>query len=336
MHITKGTVRGIRHLAKVPELTKEARQRLKWMDYYLEHKGNARLTCRHFDIAPQTFYRWKQRYNPLNLKSLEERSRRPKHLRQPTWSTELVARVHQLREQYPRWGKDKLVVLLREENWQVSTSMVGRIIGHLKDRGVLREPVPNHISARKVSRQRPYAIRKPKEYQITAPGDLVQLDTLEVRPLPGVVLKHFTARDMVSRWDVIEAYSRATATTAAHFLDKLARRLPFPLRAIQVDGGSEFEAVFEEECQRRNIKLFVLPPRSPKLNGCVERAHRTHTEEFYEVTDSSFEIAELRVELLKWERIYNTIRPHQALGYLTPLKFLKRWRQCQDKEVMCH
>ena len=148
--------------------------------------------------------------------------------------------------------------------------MVGRIIGHLKDRGVLREPVSNHISARKKSRQRPYAIRKPKEYQITAPGDLVQLDTLEVRPLPGVVLKHFTARDMVSRWDVIEAYSRATATTAAHFLDKLARRLPFPLRAIQVDGGSEFEAVFEEECQRRNIKLFVLPPRSPKLNPSAE------------------------------------------------------------------
>ena len=177
------------------------------------------------------------------------------------------------------------MILLREEGWPVSTSMVGRIMRYLKDRGVLQEPVSNHISARKRSRERPYATRKPKDYLAKEPGDIVQLDTLDVRPLPGVVLKHFTARDMVSRWDVIEVYSRATATTAAHFLDKLERRSPFPLRAIQVDGGSEFEAVFEQECQRRNIKLFVLPPRSPKLNGCVERAHRTHTEEFYEVRD---------------------------------------------------
>ena len=72
------------------------------------------------------------------------------------------------------------------------------------------------------------------------------------------------------------------------------------------------------------FKLFVLPPRSPKLNGGVERAHRTHTEEFYEVTDSSFELSELRQELLGRERVYNTIRPHQALGYLTPMKFLKQ------------
>lgn len=89
---------------------------------------------------------------------------------------------------------------------------------------------------------------------------------------------------------MIEIYSRATASTATHFLDKLERRAPLPLKAVQVDGGSEFEAVFEEECQRRNIKLFILPPRSPKLNGHVERAHRTHPKEFCEVTES-YEVA---------------------------------------------
>ena len=47
--------------------------------------------------------------------------------------------------------------------------------------------------------------------------------------------------------------------------------MPFPVKAIQVDGGAEFEAIFEAECQRRDIKVFVLPPRSPKLNGGVER-----------------------------------------------------------------
>ena len=112
--------------------------------------------------------------------------------------------------------------------------------------------------------------------------------------------------------------------------------MPFPVRAIQVDGGSEFEAVFEEECQRRNIKLFALPPGSPKLNGGVERAHRTHTEEFYEVTESSFDLTKLRDELLEWGQVSNTIRPHQALGYMTPLKLLEQWEKNQGRWAMCH
>ncbi len=86
----------------------------------------------------------------------------------------------------------------------------------------------------------------------------------------------------------------------------------------------------------RRIKLVILPPRSPKLHGYVERAHRTHTEEFYEVTESSLDIAELRAELLDWEQTYNAVRPHQALGYLTPLEFLEQWKEKQGKEVMCH
>ena len=162
----------------------------------------------------------------------------------------------------------------------ISASMVGRMIRYLKNRGALKEPVSNYVSAGKRQRVRPYATRKPKDYQARKMGDTIQLDTLDLRPLPGVVLKHFTAHDVISKWDVMEVYLHATATTAAHFLDELQERMPFKVKAIQVDGGSEFEALFEEECQERGIKLFVLPPRSPKLNGGVERAHRTHTEEF--------------------------------------------------------
>ncbi len=83
-------------------------------------------------------------------------------------------------------------------------------------------------------------MRKPKDYGVDQPGDLVQVDTVEVRPLPGLVLTQYTARDVVSRWDVLEAHSRATAGTAKRFLSQLMERMPFPVRAIQVDGGSEF------------------------------------------------------------------------------------------------
>ena len=335
MRIITARVPGAARLARLTELSKMARQRLKWMDYYRAHGNNAALTSRYFGISRQTFYRWKRRYNPRDLSSLESRSHRPHRLRKPTWSRELALSVLHLREQYPRWGKDKLVVLLRRQGWRPSTSMVGRILTRLKARGVLREPPWARISTRKRLWKRPYAVRKPKGYSLKNPGDLVQVDTLDVRPLPGVVLKHFTARDVVSRWDVLEVHTRATATIAKGFLDTLQARMPFPVRAIQVDGGSEFQAIFETECQHRGIHLFVLPPRSPKLNGCVERAQRTHTEEFYEVTDFPLEMPALNQELQAWECTYNSVRPHQALGYLTPYQFLTQW-QLQRKETMCH
>ena len=336
MHIVNGSVPHARRLARVGgDLSKAARLRLQWMDHYEAHGQNAAFTSRHFGISRQTFYRWRRRYDRHRLESLEERSHQPRRLRQPTWSRELALAVLHLREQYPRWGKDKLVVLLRQRNWQLSTSMVGRILTRLKARGVLKEAPRSGISTRKRPWRRPYGVRKPKDYSVQVPGDLVQVDTLDVRPLPGVVLKHFTARDVVSRWDVVEAHTRATAATASGFLDRLLERMPFPVRAIQVDGGSEFQAAFETECQRRGLRLFVLPPRSPKLNGCVERAQRTHTEEFYEVVEFSLEVATLNQELLAWERTYNSIRPHQALGYLTPHQFVTQW-QSQRKETQCH
>jgi transposase InsO family protein len=332
MKIITSVLPGSSRLGRIAELSKEASKRLKWFDYYYSHGQNGRLTCRHFDISPQTFYRWKGRYDAEHLETLEGRSHRPRRVRVPTYSVELVEAVVSLRERYPRWGKDKLVILLKEEGQLTSASTVGRILRYAKRRGILREPILSYVSAGKRLRKRPYAIRKPKDYIAREAGDVVQLDTLDLRPLPGVVLKHFTAHDVVSKWNVMSVHRQASAATAANFLDILQDRLPFPIRSIQVDGGSEFEAIFEQVCQRRGIRLFVLPPRSPKLNGGVERAHRTHTEEFYEVTDSTFELAQLRQELLEWETTYNTVRPHQALGYLTPLKFLQQERE----EVGCH
>jgi putative transposase len=325
MQVHDGELPRARQLARTgKELSREARTRLAWMDFYRRTHNVAR-TCRHFGISRQSFYRWQRRYDPQNLATLEPRSHRPHRRRQPTWSAPLADRVLALRLRYPRWGKDKLTVLLRQQKLTVSTSMVGRILVQLKRQGRLVEaPRSGVAGSRRALRSRPYAIRKPKQYAVSQPGDLVEVDTLDIRPLPGVVFKQFTARDVVSRWDVIQAHTRATAATAAQFLDTLLHRMPFPIRALQVDGGSEFAAEFEAACQQRGLRLFVLPPRSPKLNGAVERANRTHTEEFYQVTVCSLEMKKLNRELRQWEKIYNTVRPHQALGYLTPQQFLLR------------
>src|SRR3990172_1618177 len=316
---------------RLAEPSRQGRWRLKVLDWYRAHGENARLTCRHFGISPDTFYRWKRRFNPRDLTTLEDRSRCPRRVRRPTWSQELEQAVLELREGSPVWGKDKLVVLLRQQGWQCSTSMVGRILRKLKETGKLREPPRKDPWQRPRPFKRPYGIRKPKEYLARAPGDLVQVDTADIRPLPGVVFKHFTARDVLTRWDVLEVRSRATAKAAAGFLDTLLSWMPFPVKAIQVDGGSEFMDQFERACQEQSIRLFVLPPRSPKLNGHVERAQRTHQEEFYQVVDLPDTIGELRQKLRAWETVYNTIRPHQALGQRTPEEFYQQWLATQTE-----
>ena len=76
---------GILDREGVQTLSREGKQQLKWMDYYHSRGCNVSLTCRHFDIARQTFYRWKRRYDPKDLSSLEDRSRQPRHVRKPTW-----------------------------------------------------------------------------------------------------------------------------------------------------------------------------------------------------------------------------------------------------------
>ncbi len=111
------------------------------------------------------------------------------------------------------------------------------------------------------------------------PGDLVELDTLDVRPLPGIVLKHFTARDVVSRWDVLEAHRRATSTAAAAFLDQIEKQCPSP------SGHARSTAV---------ASSLPLSKEPVKLNRALQ----------------------------KWEATYNQLRPHQALGHLTPSQSL--------------
>src|SRR6201993_1310729 len=276
MQIRQGKPPGSGRLARIGgELSREARVRLSWMDFYARC-DNVTHTCRHFGISRQTFYRWQRRYDPYDLTSLEERSHRPRQCRQPTWAFPLEEKVLGLRLQFPRWGKDKLAVLLRRQKLVVSVSMVGRILTRLKLQGRLVEPPRTGVpGGRRALRPRPYAVRKRREYAVSEPGDLVEVDTLDVRPIPGVVFKQFTARDVVSRWDVLQAHTRATAPTATQFLDTLQHRMPFPIRALQIDGGPEFAAEFEQACQQSGLHLFVLPPRSPQAQwrGRTRQSH---------------------------------------------------------------
>lgn len=292
-----------------------------------------REAARKVGVPVSTLYRWDRRQREAGLSGLASRSRAPHRRRTPRWSPALVGAVAELRRQPPWYGKDKLTPLLQRQGWAVTPSTVGRILAHLKGRGILREPPRPGVAATKRRVHRPYARRTPKGYRPAAPGDLLHLDTTDLRPLPGVVLKHFSARDAVSRWDTLLIASRATAATAARILDALQARCPFPVRALQVDNGAEFHADFEAACRDRGIRLFLTPPHSPKLNAFAERAHRTHKEEFYAFYDGDWTVQALTPALLAHEHAYNTQRPHQSLGYRSPLEYLL---QCHPETLLSH
>lgn len=307
------------------EMSETGRQRLWRLKVWQRLRAEGFCAQKAADILKvprSTLYRWQKKVDQRGLIGLEDGDRRPKRVRRPQWSPELAEAVLALREAHPGMGKEKLWVLLQREGRHTSISTVGRILKRLKTRGVLREPPRNGITKRKRRLIRPYATRKPRAYQAKQPGDLVQVDTLDVRPLPQIHFKQFTARDTVSRWDVVEAYRSATAGNARKFLDTLIERAPFPVRGIQVDGGSEFMAQFEQACAEKGIRLFVLPPRSPKLNGHVERAQRTHTEEFYDLYMGELDLKSVNAALREWENIYNTVRPHHSLDLKTPAEYL--------------
>ena len=269
-------------------------------------------------VSRATLYRWAARAEP--------RSRRPVRLRKPRWTQGLAQAVEHLRADNPMWGKRKLAAVLRREGTATSTSTVGRILRKLMDRSVV-VPVPTlrrHPAARRVRLTTPerYARRLPKGLKPTRPGQIVQIDTLFVNVRPDKAIKHFTAYDPVAKWTLARVATEASARSATALLDKLCAEAPFPVTGIQVDGGSEFKADFEQACAARGLTLFVLPPKRPQLNGAVERAQGSWRYEFYACFDLPHRIDKLQAHVDAFAHRYNHHRPHQALGDQTPAEYL--------------
>ncbi len=301
-----------------PALSEQAKQRLLAVEFSIKH--GVPLAGAAHGVSRATLYRWRDRYNPRKLETLEQRSRAPKRRRKVSWTWEDEQRILALRQTYPRWGKRKLAPFLRAQGCTLSEATVGRILARLLRSGRLKEPRP--VRMRRPRPARPHATRKPADDQPQRPGQLIQIDTVHVRPVPGMEFRQFTAIDVVTRIAAFGVRTRATAGAAADFLDDLIDRFPLTMRAIQVDGGAEFMAEFEERCAHYGIPVFVLPPRSPRLNGCVEQLNRTSREEFWQCYDGDLDLASLTPALRGFEEEYNGLRPHQALQMRPPLAHL--------------
>ena len=282
------------------------------------------------ELSRATLYRWQTAYRKHGLKGLEARSKAPKNKRDALLQKSLRSQVLALRTQFPAWGRKTLcTVLKREKGIQTSESTVGRILKKLIAQGKVK-PVSFYRGILKKRRPRTFhghARAWHKKLKSKAPGEMIQIDHMSVNVAPGVSVKHFEATCPKTKWTVAQAYRNATSQTAAEFLDFVIKRLPFPLKSIQVDGGSEFMKNFEKACASKTIPLYVLPPRSPELNGCVERRNRTLKMEFYALYNGVLDFDPTRRSLQDYMKIYNTFRPHYSLQQDTPLEYYnKYWR----------
>lgn len=291
---------------------------------------SADAAARAVGASRASLYRW-DRHPQL-------KSRRPKRVRQPAWTPALMEAVEALRLDYPMWGKAKLGPLLRAQGFAVSDATVGRILAKLVARGAIA-PVPLLRSKKASLRRktkRPHALRLPRGMKAAAPGELVQIDTLTVQIAPDISVKHFTAYDPVARFTVAQVRRSATASAAAVFLDKTIAALPFKVTGIQVDGGSEFMAGFEQACADKGLALYVLPPKTPELNGGVERCNGAWRYEFYAVYDLPRRLGPLNDLIDGFTHLYNTFRPHGALAGKTPAQYLKTLQANETKpSQMC-
>lgn len=214
-------------------------------------------------------------------------------------------------------------MVLARQGVRVSASTVHRVLHEAFERGtVLRLGYLNRsTSRRRRAARRAHALRKRAGMRPVQAGDLVQIDTLHERSVLGRPRYQFTAVDPIGRHLFAQLYSSPTSRNAASFLRELITVFPVPVRSVQVDNGSEFMGEFERACQELGVALFTIPPASPKANGMVERAQRSCREEHYAFEPPCLTLQEEREALAEFVHHYNRVRPHKALGYLTPMEY---------------
>ena len=301
-----------------PSLSKEAKLRLKWMDYYSK-TGNIALTCRYFGISRKTFYCWLKRYNPYYLKTLEDRSRAPINRRKPEITPLQELRVIKLRKKYIRYSKLKLAVIY-QRNYQekLSSWKIQRVI---QKHHLYYLPVKTaKIQKKRLSAQKKKRITKLKKEQRT--GFLIYADVVVIywNSLKRYI---FTVIDFYSKIAFARMYTTKSSKNAQDFLNRLYYLYQGKIENLQTDNGSEFQGYFEKTIQQlpQTIQRYFSRPHTPKDNPINENFNGTLQKEFINLGNFTPDVIIFNKRLTEWLIEYNFNRPHQTLGYQTPIEF---------------
>ena len=271
-------------------------------------------TCRHFGISRKTFYKWKKRLTQDGVAALCDRPRTP-HKHPRATAPDIVGKILYLRQQY-HFGPGRIASYLhRFHQIAIARSSVHRIL----TRHQLHRLPANQ-------KHRPHSVRW-KRYEKPQPGHRLQLDVKFLERIAGSTkrLYQFTAIDDCTRIRVLKVFDACNQAVAIHFIDEVRRRLPFRILVVQTDNGAEFQSRFHWHLEEHDIRHVYIRPRTPHLNGKVERSHRVDDQEFYQLLDQDGIADDIHLfndKLREWEDYYNYHRPHAALDGQTPYERL--------------
>ena len=282
---------------------------------------SAAAACRAFGVSRATYYAWRRRLVDGGVAGLVPRSSRPRSHPGRRWTRADAMRVVRIRRETPWAGKARIALDLaaRWPERALSEATVGRILRWAVERGRVR-PCSFCEGRAAAKRRRDFTGAHARRWKPRDRHFGVQFDHMTVH-IDGVAHKEFRAVCPRTRLQHAKVYSRATAGVARAFLREAVRELD--IRAVQVDGGSEFMAAFEEECRALGLPLLVLPPRSPQLNGIVERANRTARAECWSQYRGELTCAAMNEALAAYLDYYNNRRRHRSLGMKTPAEFAR-------------
>lgn len=284
-----------------------ARQRLRWIEHYEQVTKKVAPTCRYFGITRGTFYLWYHRYLSLGNEGLRTKSCRP-HKIHRILPTDVREKIIELRMQR-HYGPHRMSSYLKQKhNWFISKNTIWRLY---KEHGL------NRLKYKKTWQ------RYPQRYEKALPGERIQMDVkfLDSQAFAGKKYYQFTAIDDCTRYRVLRIYDHHTVQSATDFVSQVQKALPFAIKQIQTDNGSEFSEQFTWHLDDLGITHRKTKICTPEENGKVERSHRTDQDEFYGI--NRFVSINHCIRLLhQWEKEYNEERPHMSLKGKTPKEYL--------------
>ena len=191
-----------------------------------------------------------------------------------------------------------------------------------KERPLRGAPGEKEAAARRRAKRR----RAERLLRDLYPGSLIQVDTKRLCVF-GTTYYQFTAVDSFSRLSFIRIFGSSSSRSGRRFLEELRDFLPFRIHAVQTDNGSEYLKEFEKELQEAGVDHYFTYPRCPQQNARVERKIQSSQYEYWDHRLWGKDLEELNHMADEWNYIYNHVRPHQSLGYLTPAEFLRQWQE---------
>jgi len=273
------------------------KKRLEWIKLY-ESTFDAGLVCRRCGVSRPTLRKWIKRYRQSGIEGLNEESRRP-HTIQLKVTVEDEQRIIELRDNRKLGHRSIANEMKRLYDRPLSTATIHKVLAKHK------RP---YLKLRRNYRKKLHRYSRP------IPGDRIQMDVCKI----AARLYQYTAIDDCTRFKVIALYPNRIAANTLEFLEAVIQQMPFPIQRIQTDRGLEFFAYsFQERLMEYGIKFRPLKPRSPHLNGKVERTQRTDLDEFYSTVD--IKDPDLPNLLSQGQFHYNWFRAHSSLKGKTPM-----------------